>query len=74
MVTAVIVGVGGGFGAVGFRALISLENNLAFNVIGAGLGHVVGVLAIVVQLALGGVIASWIASTFAPEAQGHGVP
>jgi len=74
MVTAVIVGLGGGFGAVGFRELISLENDLAFNVVGAGLGHVIGVLAIVAQLAIGGIIASWIASTFAPEAKGHGVP
>ncbi len=74
LVTAVIVGLGGGFGAVGFRELISLENALAFDVIGAGLGHVIGVFAIVVQLALGGIIAAWIASTFAPEAKGHGVP
>ena len=72
--TAVIVGVGGGFGAVGFRALITAETYLAFNIIGAALGKVIGVVAIVVQLALGGAIAAWIASTFAPEAKGHGVP
>ncbi|MGA7569913.1 MAG: chloride channel protein [Candidatus Aquilonibacter sp.] len=74
MVTAVIVGLGGGFGAVAFRALITGETFLAFNVIGASLGKVIGVFAIVVQLALGGIIAAWIASTFAPEAKGHGVP
>ena len=74
MVTAVIVGLGGGFGAVAFRALINGETFLAFNVIGASLGKVIGVAAIVVQLALGGIIAAWIASTFAPEAKGHGVP
>ncbi len=74
IVTAVIVGVGGGFGAVAFRALISGETFLAFNVVGVALGRVFGVVAIVVQLALGGIIAAWIASTFAPEAKGHGVP
>jgi len=74
LVTAVIIGIGGGFGAVGFRALISAEMFLAFNLIGAALGKFLGVMAIVVQLALGGVIAAWIAATFAPEAKGHGVP
>ena len=74
MITAVIVGIGGGFGAVVFRALITGETDLAFNVIGATLGRYIGVVAIVVQLALGGAIAAWIASTFAPEAKGHGVP
>ncbi len=74
IVTAIVVGVGGGFGAVVFRALIAAETYLAFNIIGASLGRAIGVLAIVVQLALGGVIAAWIASTFAPEAKGHGVP
>jgi chloride channel protein, CIC family len=74
ILTAVIVGVGGGLGAVAFRALIAAETYLAFNIIGAGLGRVIGVFAIVVQLALGGIIAAWIASTFAPEAKGHGVP
>ncbi len=74
ILTAVIVGVGGGLGAVAFRALIAAETYLAFNIIGASLGRVIGVFAIVVQLALGGIIAAWIASTFAPEAKGHGVP
>jgi CIC family chloride channel protein len=74
LVTAVIVGLGGGFGAVLFRALIALETNFAFNVVGAGLGKYIGPLAIVVQLAIGGTIAAWITATFAPEAKGHGVP
>ena len=74
IVVAVIVGLGGGIGAVLFRDLINAENNLAFNLIGAHLGHAIGVVSIVVQLALGGLIAAWIASTFAPEAKGHGVP
>jgi CIC family chloride channel protein len=74
LVTAVIVGLGGGFGAVLFRDLISGEQYLAFNIIGAGLGRYLGVGALVLQLAIGGVLAAWIASTFAPEAKGHGVP
>jgi chloride channel protein, CIC family len=71
---AVIVGIGGGFGAVAFRALIGAETNLAFNVIGARLGTFIGAAAVIVQLAIGGAIAAWVASTFAPEAKGHGVP
>jgi CIC family chloride channel protein len=74
LVTAVLVGVGGGFGAVAFRSLIAGEQYLAFNIIGAGLGKVMGPVALVAQLAIGGIIAAWIASTFAPEAKGHGVP
>lgn len=70
---AVIVGIGGGFGAVGFRALIALESNLASGM-SSHLAHYIGVLAIIVQLAIGGIIASWITATFAPEAKGHGVP
>ncbi|HVA33332.1 MAG TPA: chloride channel protein [Candidatus Baltobacteraceae bacterium] len=74
VVTAVLVGIGGGFGAVLFRALIYGETQLAFNVIGTRLGAILGPVGVVVQLALGGAIAAWIASTFAPEARGHGVP
>ncbi len=74
MLVATLVGLGGGFGAVLFRDLIGAENYLAFNLIGARLGQAIGVLSIVIQLALGGIAAAWIASTFAPEAKGHGVP
>lgn len=74
LVVAVVVGVGGGFGAVGFRALITLETNFAFGTVGGNLGHVLGPVALVVQLALGGAIAALVASKFAPEARGHGVP
>ncbi len=74
IVAAVVVGLGGGFGAVGFRALITGATYLAFGIIGARLGGWIGPVAVVVQLALGGAIAAWIASRFAPEAKGHGVP
>ncbi|HEY1654063.1 MAG TPA: chloride channel protein [Candidatus Tumulicola sp.] len=74
VVTAILVGVGGGFGAVVFRLLISGETHLAFGVVGARLASLVGPVAVVLQVAIGGVLAAWIASTFAPEAKGHGVP
>lgn len=74
IVTAVLVGIGGGFGAVGFRALIALETRLAFNLIGATLASYVGAVSLIAQLALGGVLAVFISSKFAPEARGHGVP
>lgn len=74
LVTAFIVGVGGGFGAVGFRALISAETQLAFDVFGTHLHSWIGPLALIVQLAVGGIIAAFVSSTFAPEAKGHGVP
>ncbi len=74
LLTAIVVGIGGGFGAVGFRALIAAETYLAFSVVGAHLATLVGVLAVIVQLALGGALAALIATTFAPEAKGHGVP
>jgi chloride channel protein, CIC family len=72
--TAVLVGIGGGFGAVGFRALIAGETYLAFTLVGATLASHIGAVAVVVQLAIGGVLAVFISSRFAPEARGHGVP
>ncbi len=74
VLTAIIVGLGGGFGAVLFRLLIAVETQLAFGIIGARLGVYLGPVAVVLQLAIGGIIAAGIASRFAPEAKGHGVP
>jgi CIC family chloride channel protein len=71
---AVAVGLGGGLGAVAFRALIASASWLAFGVVGAFLEKHVGAAGVVLQLALGGAIAAFIASRFAPEAKGHGVP
>lgn len=78
---AFIVGIVTGFGAVVFRALIGLVHNAFF------LGHLSfaydashftpaapwGALVILVPV-LGGLVVTWIVSTFAPEAKGHGVP
>ncbi|MEO9170968.1 MAG: chloride channel protein [Candidatus Baltobacteraceae bacterium] len=74
LITAILVGLGGGFGAVVFRALIAVETQLAFVVIGARLGSIVGPVGLVAQLAIGGIVAAWVTSKFAPEATGHGVP
>lgn len=78
---ALIVGVVTGLGAVGFRDLIGLIHNLMFT------GHWAigydanvftkpspwGALVILVPV-VGGVGVTWLVSTFAPEAKGHGVP
>jgi CIC family chloride channel protein len=78
---AVLVGVITGFGAVGFRALIGLIHNLFF------LGHLSftydanlftpmspwGPLVILVPV-IGGLGVTFLVTTFAPEARGHGVP
>jgi CIC family chloride channel protein len=78
---AVLVGVITGFGAVGFRALIGLIHNLFF------LGQLSftydanlftpmspwGPLVILVPV-IGGLGVTFLVSTFAPEARGHGVP
>jgi CIC family chloride channel protein len=74
VIAAIIVGLGGGFGAVAFRALIAAAGSLAFGVIGGFLLQHIGPVGVVLQLALGGSIAAFIASKFAPEAKGHGVP
>lgn len=74
ILAAIVVGLGGGLGAVAFRALIAGANWLAFGEIGAFLSRHVGVTGVVLQLALGGAAAAFVASQFAPEAKGHGVP
>ncbi|HTV74214.1 MAG TPA: chloride channel protein, partial [Candidatus Acidoferrales bacterium] len=71
---ATVVGIGGGFGAILFRAMIAGAQWLAFGVVGGGLQPRIGSLAVVLQLALGGAIAAFVATRFAPEAKGHGVP
>ena len=78
---ALVVGVITGIGAVVFRGLIGLVHNVFF------LGHFAfaynasvftpanpwGPLVILVPV-IGGIGVTWIVSSFAPEAKGHGVP
>lgn len=80
-VLALVVGIVTGLGAVGFRDLIGVIHNLMFT------GHPAlgydanvftkpspwGALVILVPV-LGGIGVTWLVSTFAPEAKGHGVP
>ncbi len=80
-VIAVSVGVIGGFGAVGFRALIALFHNLLFlgkfSLIYEANIHTPpspwGPFVILVPV-LGAAGVSFLVTRFAPEAKGHGVP
>jgi CIC family chloride channel protein len=75
LAAAVVVGVGGGFGAIAFRKLIELAGSLAFGAMLPRFASIVPhAIALVAVLAIGGAIASWITARFAPEARGHGVP
>ncbi len=73
LVYGVVIGVAGGYGAVGFRKLIDLFTWLFFkqgHPLFSGLGRAwVWPLPII-----GLLIVSFIVRTFAPEAKGHGVP
>ncbi|MGP6158923.1 MAG: chloride channel protein [Vulcanimicrobiaceae bacterium] len=73
MLAAIVVGLGSGYGAVAFRALIALETHLAMGVLAPALGFL-GRANVVPVLILGGVITSLIVDRFAKEAKGHGVP
>lgn len=80
-ILAFVVGVVTGLGAVVFRSLIGLVHNAFF--LGRlsfayDAGHFTpaspwGLFVILVPVA-GGLAVTWIVSTFAPEAKGHGVP
>lgn len=70
---AILVGLGGGWGAVLFRALIGAETALAAS-LARTFGHVLGSGGLVLTVALGGAAAAWFTARFAPEARGHGVP
>ena len=77
-IIAVAVGIVGGFGAVLFRWLIHIINNLSFwqklsiHFI-SPLGNNLGLL-VVIPPAIGGLIVGLITYYFAPETKGHGVP
>ena len=78
---AVFVGIVTGFGAVLFRALISLVHNaMFFRTLSTSYDASIytpaspwGVLVILVPV-IGGMVVVFLVKTFAPEARGHGVP
>ena len=71
--TAVVVGVGTGFGAVGFIKLIGLIQRTFFNGGEQVFPFLGGALIIIIPM-IGGLLAGPIISFFASEAKGHGVP
>ncbi len=73
LIYAAVIGVGGGYGAVGFRAMIELVTRLAYNVSQQGLSSYHG-WRVFVAPALGGLLVGLIVFFFAREARGHGVP
>ena len=70
---AMVIGIVGGYGAVGFRKLIDLLTSLFFGVFKAHLGFM-GSADVLLLPVIGLVIVSIIVKRFAPEAKGHGVP
>ena len=73
LLAAIVVGIGGGYGAVVFRYVIQEETRLAFVYFAPAL-HALGRAQVVPVLVVGGVITALIISRFAAEAKGHGVP
>ena len=71
--TAIVVGVGTGFGAVGFIEMIGFIQRLFFNG-GEQAFPFLGPALIIIIPTLGGLLAGPIISFFASEAKGHGVP
>jgi len=73
---AIVVGLAGGFGAVGFRYLINLIQTLAYGSAEELLNVVQGVpwLIRIVMPAIGGLLVGLLVYYFAREAKGHGVP
>ena len=73
LLAAVLVGVGGGYGAVAFRWLIGVETQFAFGPVAHAFGFL-GRANVVAVLIIGGVVTSLVVDRFAREAKGHGVP
>ncbi len=73
MLTALIVGVGAGLGAVIFRRLIGGAETLAYGGLG-GLLKGIAPFHLLIIPALGGAIVGPLVYRFAREAKGHGVP
>jgi CIC family chloride channel protein len=73
LVTAAIVGVGAGFGAVGFRRLIEFFQTFSYDTFTTFIQQISPFQFLLIP-AIGGAIFGPIIYFFAPEAKGHGVP
>ena len=73
MLTALLVGAGGGFGAVVFRWLIQSVQTVAYDGLGSLLSGLTPYHLLIIP-ALGGAIFGPLIHYFAREAKGHGVP
>ncbi|TAM59763.1 CBS domain-containing protein [bacterium] len=74
LAAAMLVGIGGGYGAVAFRKLIDLETWLALGGIAGWAKALLGPVGILIPLMLGGALVTLIIRRLAPEAHGEGVP
>ncbi len=76
IIVAIIIGILGGFAAIGIRALIEAISNLSFEGSGSYLENVISTswYWIIIIPAIGGLIVGPLIYFFAPEAKGHGVP
>ena len=72
-ITALIVGIGAGLGAVVFRRLIAGVHNLSYGGI-PGLLEGIPTISLLIIPAIGGAIYGPLIYKFAREAKGHGVP
>jgi len=78
---AVLIGIGTGYGAVGFRSLIGLIHNISFNGVFSIFYDAnkftppspLGIWIVLVPV-VGAIIVTFLVKNFAPEAKGHGVP
>lgn len=73
VVVALLVGLGGGFGAIAFRWLISSFQSFFFGTLGEWLSFM-GRYYVILAPALGGLIVGPMVYYLAREAKGHGVP
>ena len=73
LITALVVGIGAGLGAIAFRWLIESFTRLSFDGGRVALGFL-GDYYVVLIPALGGLVAGPLVYFFAREAKGHGVP
>ncbi len=74
LLSALVVGVGAGLGAVAFRELINGFTYLFFDVLRPALSKLFGPYAVILLPALGGCLFGPLIYIFAREAKGHGVP